>query len=101
MLIVVFIFLSAGCSSKGRYESANEFMAEIESWKVKGMKQSEAMKVFEKHGFSCREQMCYKDVAALICKQKQKVEFIVDQNGQLSNVKVWELEDGQLPSACL
>ena len=100
LLIMVLILSSSACSADPQYKNAAEFEAVVKSWQLIGKSEGEAMAFLKQQNFQCKDHYCYKQTKGLVCSQKLKIDFVLNQE-IIVRTGVWKLPNGQLPDVCL
>ena len=91
----------AGCGGMRHYKNAAEFEAAVLSWQLVGRGKPEVWSALHGKGFACKEALCYREAAGFPCNQRQHLRLVVGESGIVSEINVWKLPDGQLPTVCL
>jgi len=99
--LVVLALCSSACSAETQYKDAAEFEAVVQSWQLIGKSEGEAFSFLTKQDYRCKEHYCFREVKGLVCNQKLKVNFVLNNKKQIIDASVWKLANGQLPDVCL
>ncbi|TCJ15382.1 hypothetical protein EZJ19_07135 [Parasulfuritortus cantonensis] len=101
LLVAVLAVSASACSADTQYKNAAEFEAAVESWRLVGKSESDAMAFLRKQGFLCKEHYCYKQTKGLVCNQKLKIDFVLNKEKTIVQATILKLPNGHLPDACL
>jgi hypothetical protein len=96
------LLLGAAIFNTGsQYQSAAEFEAVVQSWRLTGKSRNEAIAIFRSKDFYCEPLICYQELQGFPCNQKLQVTLVVNSLDQVTHSIVRKLPDGRLPTVCL
>lgn len=100
-LFVLCLFAATACDTETHYKNSSEFEGIVQSWRLEGKPENEAIAILEKNNFFCKKQICYRDLRGIPCNQRLNVTLVVNNKGEVVSTSILKLPNGKLPTVCL